>query len=205
MEQNQARAERTLAAWERIEAWLRTHAPRTYIALPGPAEPSAVEEAEAAVGVLPPELRALWTVLGGGSGPADPERLRVLRGYDVLPPSTAVWCRTYILQGILDDMGMGSRPWMPACAFSRFDPALWNFIDVPTGGLGWNVHGGAFTMPEESGETFTEWIEGIADELHGAPVHAGVLRAGTADGRLSWEDIKDTRRIPSGWVPVGPT
>ena len=153
MKHNQARAERTLAAWERIEAWLRTHAPRTYAALPGPAELSAVEEAEAAVGVLPPELRSLWSVLGGGPGPAD---------------------------------------------------HTWNFIDVPTGALGWSSHGSHFTEPGESGETFTEWIEGIADELHGAPVHAGILRAGTVDGCLSWRDIKDTRRIPSGWVPVGP-
>jgi cell wall assembly regulator SMI1 len=62
MEHDPSRAERTLAAWERIEAWSRTYAPRTYAALPGPAEPSAVQEAEAAMGVLPPELRALWAV-----------------------------------------------------------------------------------------------------------------------------------------------
>ena len=53
-------------------------------------------------------------------------------------------------------------------------------------------------------ETFTEWIEGVADELHGAPVHAGILRAGTVGGCLSWRDVRDTLTMPSGWVPVGP-
>jgi hypothetical protein len=155
------------------------------------------------MGVLPPELRALWTVQGGGSGPADPERLRVLRGYDVLPPRESVRCRTNVLEVILDVEGMGSRPWIPACAFDRFDWHTWNFIDVPTGGMGWNSHASHFTEPEESGETFTEWIEGIADQLHGAPVHPGNLRAGTVDGQLSWWHSGD-RRTPSGWVPVEP-
>jgi hypothetical protein len=90
---------------------------------------------------------------------------------------------------------------IPACAFDRFDWHAWNFIDVPTGALGWHHHASRFTEPGESGETFTEWIEGIADELHGAPVHKGILRAGTVDGCLSWED---THSKPSGWVPVGP-
>ncbi|SDP24889.1 hypothetical protein SAMN05216259_1212 [Actinacidiphila guanduensis] len=64
MEAEQVRAERSSAAWERIEAWLRTHTPRTYVALPGPAEPAAV--AEAVPG-------ALWPVREQGSG-GGPER-----------------------------------------------------------------------------------------------------------------------------------
>jgi cell wall assembly regulator SMI1 len=203
MEHNPARAERTLAAWVRIEAWLRRHAPQTHAALPGPAEPSAVEEAEAALGDLPPELRALWSVLGGGSGP-DLQRLGVLRGYDVLPPSMAVWCRVNVLDGILEVEEMGSRPWVPACANERFEPYLWNFIDVPTGDLGSNVHAGAFIQPGESGETFTTWIEGVADELHGGPAKARVVRAGISDGSLLWTDPRDPRRTPSDWAPVGP-
>ncbi|MGW1163283.1 hypothetical protein ACWD5Q_34595 [Streptomyces sp. NPDC002513] len=203
MEYDPSRAERTLAAWERIESWLRTHAPRTYAALPGPAEPSEVEGAEAAMGVLPPELRALWSVCGGGSGSA-PEGLRVLRGYDVFPPREAVRCHGNVLAVILDAEHMGPRPWIPACAMDTGEPHLWNFVDAPTGRLGWNVHGGAFTEPGESGETFTQWIEGVADELHGGPAHAGVLRAGVVDGWLSWRDVRDSRTVPSGWVPVGP-
>lgn len=196
-----SRAERTLAAWARIEEWLRRHAPRTYAALPGPAEPAAVEEAEAAVGPLPPESRALWSVRGGGSG-SGPERLGILRRYDVLPPLDTVRCRANRLVGILEAEDMGPRPWVPACAMETDDPQLFNFVDVPTGLPGWNIHGGAFTEPEESGESFAGWIEGVADELHGGPVNAGVLRAGVADGWLSWKRVRDARSVPSAWQPV---
>jgi hypothetical protein len=197
-------AERTLAAWERIEAWLRTHAPRTYAALPGPAEPAAVEEGEAALGALPPELRALWSVREGGSG-SGPELLGILGGYDVFPPREAVRCHAIRLAVILEAEDMGPRPWVPTCARDTGDPHLFNFVDVPTGLLGWNVHGGAFTEPEESGQSSAGWIEAVADELHGGPVHAaGVLRAGVADGWLSWRDARDVGRIPSGWELVRP-
>jgi hypothetical protein len=201
MEHDPSRAERTLAAWERIEAWSRTYAPRTYAALPGPAEPSAVREAEAAMGVLPPELRALWSVCGGGEPGSGPEGLRVLRGLDVFPPLAAVWCHANVLAVMLEAENMGPRPWVPACAAETAEPRLWNFVDAPSGRLGWNVHAGAFTGPGRSGETFTGWIEGVADELHGAAVHAGVRRAGVADGWLSW---RDPRTAPSGWVLIGP-
>ncbi|RPE26668.1 hypothetical protein EDD90_10962 [Streptomyces sp. Ag109_O5-1] len=108
-------------------------------------EPSAVEEAEAAMGVLPPELRALSSVCGGGELGSGPDGLRVLRGYDVFPPREAVGCHANVLAGILDVEHMRPRPWVPACAMETGEPHLWNFIDAPTGRLGWNVHGGAFT------------------------------------------------------------
>jgi hypothetical protein len=203
MENDASRAERTLVAWERIEQWLRAHAPRSYAMLPGPAEPSAVEEAEAAMGPLPPELRALWGVREGGNG-GGPERLGILRGYDVFPARDAIWCHEYVLAVILDAEDMGSRPWIPACATETDEPHLWNFIDTRTGALGWNVHGGAFTEPDASGETFAGWIESVADELEGGPVNSGVLRAGVADGWLSWNDTRVPREIPSGWEPVRP-
>lgn len=40
---------------------------------------------------------------------------------------------------------------------------------------------GEFTEPEESGDTFAEWIESVADELHGGPGW-GIRLPGVADG-----------------------
>lgn len=37
--------------WLRIEAWLNAHAPRTFASLPGPAEPTAIAEADEAPGM----------------------------------------------------------------------------------------------------------------------------------------------------------
>ncbi|SHN22525.1 SMI1/KNR4 family protein [Actinacidiphila paucisporea] len=202
MEYDPSRVERTVAAWERIEEWLRVYAPRSYAMLPGPAHPGEVEAAEAAVGELPPELTALWAARGGGRG-SGPERLRILRGYDVFPPRDAVRCHRWALSPILEAEEMGTPPWVPTCATDTGEPHLWNFIDTPTGRLGWNVHGGEFTEPEESGETFAEWIESVADELHGGPGW-GVLLPGVADGWLSWRDTRVPDRIPSNWRPLQP-
>ncbi|WP_329134972.1 hypothetical protein OG552_20425 [Streptomyces sp. NBC_01476] len=201
MDYDPSRAERTTAAWGRIEEWLGVHAPQSHATLPGPADPSEVAAAEDALGELPPELLALWSrhVGGRGSGP----RRRILRGYDVFPPMDAVRCRDQALSAILEAEEMGPRPWVPACAMSTAEPRLWNFIDVPTGQLGWNVHAGEFTEPEESGETFAEWIEGVADELHGG-AGRGILVPGVADGWLSWHDIRVRDRIPSSWRPLRP-
>ncbi|CAG6393382.1 SMI1/KNR4 family protein [Streptomyces cocklensis] len=200
MDDDPSRAERTIAAWMRIEEWLRVRAPRSYAMLPGPAEPSEIAAAEAALGKLPQELMALWSLRAGGSG-SGPERLEILRGYDVFPPMDSVRCHFIALSPILEVEEMGPRPWVPACATATDEPALWNFIDVPTGQLGWNVHAGEFTEPEESGDTFAEWIESVADQLHGGQAW-GIRLPGVANGWLSWEDIRDQNRIPSSWEPV---
>lgn len=47
------------ASWDRIDAWLRTHAPADHAMLRPPADPAAVEAAEAEMGLrFPPDLSA---------------------------------------------------------------------------------------------------------------------------------------------------
>ncbi|MHC0430890.1 SMI1/KNR4 family protein [Streptomyces sp. O3] len=46
------------SAWLRIEAWLETHAPETFASLPGPAEPTAIAEAQEALGIPLPDALA---------------------------------------------------------------------------------------------------------------------------------------------------
>ncbi|MFE2603632.1 hypothetical protein ACFXI6_52190 [Streptomyces mirabilis] len=188
MTDEQIRFDRTLAAWDRIETWLLRYAPQSHAALPGPAEPSVVESAGAAMGPLPPELRALWG-LHNGTDRDGPGRLRILKDYDVFPVADAIWCYENVLTVLLDANDMGTRPWIPACASETDEPHLWNFIDTTTGRLGSNVHAGAFTEPDESGDTFVGWMEGIAAELEGGGGAAGSKqRPSVIDGWLTWNE-----------------
>ncbi|MFE1088997.1 SMI1/KNR4 family protein [Streptomyces albidoflavus] len=56
---DEARAEAVRDAWARIDAWMRAHAPDSYEVLAPPADPTAVEAAQAGLGVrFPADLLA---------------------------------------------------------------------------------------------------------------------------------------------------
>ncbi|MFF4018889.1 hypothetical protein [Streptomyces sp. NPDC001843] len=174
MTDEQIRVEQTLDAWERIESWLREHAPSSYAALPPAAEPSAVQEAENTMGPLPPELRALWEIHDGTSQ-------GLLRGYDLFSVAGCTASRS-MMEIVLDDLAGERPPWVQALATDTTDPFPrdFHFIDVRTGRLGWYSRENMFIPPEESEQTLSDRLEDVAEQLE-----AGGTQA-VSDGRLTW-------------------
>ncbi|MFJ6918652.1 SMI1/KNR4 family protein [Streptomyces sp. NPDC101133] len=141
-----------IAAWERIEFWLRLHPP-TFPASSG-ASADAIAAAEAELGFrLPDDLRTLWQRCGGPTGPLTPEGEVLLGVRQALDA-----------YDLLNHPGVWETTWVPFTADEPEDPFSGTFIDAATGLIGsWNRQD--VSHPYDDGSTLTSYLTEVADEL----------------------------------------
>ncbi|MFE4048147.1 SMI1/KNR4 family protein [Streptomyces sp. YIM B13518] len=141
-----------IAAWERIESWLRLHPPAAPVPPGAPDELIAEAEVELGFG-LPADLRTLWRRCGGPVGPLTPEGEVLLGVRQALDA-----------YDLLNHPGVWETTWIPFTADEPDDPFSGTFIDAATGLVGsWNRQDVSHLY--DDGSTLTGYLTEIADEL----------------------------------------
>lgn len=141
-----------IAAWERVESWLRLR-PSAAPVPPG-ASDELIAEAEAELGFrLPADLRTLWQRCGGPVGPLTPEGEALLGVRQALDA-----------YDLLHHPGVWETTWIPFTADEPDDPFSGTFIDAVTGLIGsWNRQDVSHLY--DDGSTLTGYLTEVADEL----------------------------------------
>ncbi|MCX4789137.1 MULTISPECIES: SMI1/KNR4 family protein [unclassified Streptomyces] len=160
---------RVTTAWNRIQAWLRGHAPVSYATLQPGAGPEELAELEAATGsALPPGLQALWLCSNGSGGPmawGDPEEEAMARAFLPEGDTFVSASAARLLYGFHTRLEFYDRTWIP---FAAYDPDGFTglFVNATPGdnygqvGL-WNHKDR--TVPE--GPLLSAFLEDAADKL----------------------------------------
>ncbi|MFI6515561.1 SMI1/KNR4 family protein [Spirillospora sp. NPDC050679] len=201
-----ADAERLVAAWERIEAWLQVHAQASTALLRPPADEADIAEAEAAMGVeFPATLKAWYRLHDGADEDQAPDAVHAA-GF--LPAR-----RTMLpLARLVGQYRTHTQDWERTAGivpFARTPGDLWYgwYVDArknePSfGNLGrWAVDGADEPYPWPShGWPLPEWLSEIAAALEqGRPMRRpdGTEEAGDRPalyaGALTWVDPRDSR------------
>ncbi|MEV7802667.1 SMI1/KNR4 family protein [Microbispora sp. NPDC088329] len=157
--------------WRRIERWLKTHAPRTYASLNGPASPRLVAKAEARLGTpIPDSLRASLLRHNGARGSAAFQ----------LPPYHAIMGARGIVSSWPEACEMGGG--IPFAYSSDFGDYL--VTNSATGGVGsadWET-----PYFEDEWSSYHALLKATADALaEGGPVGGSVPVV--REGVLEWE------------------
>ncbi|WP_309238941.1 SMI1/KNR4 family protein [Streptomyces lunaelactis] len=178
-------ARRVTAAWQRIEAWLRAHAPASYASLKAGASEGEISALEYTLGVrVPAGLKALWSLRAGvhdmrGAGfLLDDQTLMDL-------DAVAAFHRQQMLlqQRNRDDEFPTWRPsWIPFCSFWVDDRSYGLYLDTDTGQL---CHFSRYAERWPKYASLTVYLEEIADALD-APSLASGSKPGLAGGALVW-------------------
>lgn len=128
------------AAWRRIEAWLREHAPASYAPLKAGASVEEIAALEAALALrIPAELKALWSLHAGVRdvrGAGFPLDNRALMDLDAV----AAFYQMQMLfqQRSRSDEDPTWRPsWIPFCSYGVDDRSSGLYLDSTTGKLGY--------------------------------------------------------------------
>ncbi|MEV8535170.1 SMI1/KNR4 family protein [Streptomyces sp. NPDC051211] len=198
MTDDQIRAEQTLVAWARIEAWLREHTPRTFQRLPAPATEDELCSLEQELDLtVPADVRAFYLVRNG-TGPAsdfdwptshdDPEPT----GY-FLPDGEGIgpvenlgtWFEGPVAAARLDD-----EPGQRYLPITTIDPDGFygSFVDCTPGqgyGLLGNYAEAGFPNPGEA--TFAAYLTEVANALCEGRGFGGGSAPHVIDGCLDWQ------------------
>jgi molybdopterin molybdotransferase len=180
-----------LAVWQRIEAWLSTHAKRIHKGLAGPASDSSIAQVEAELGLtLPPEYRASLLIHDGERKDVGSIRgwrlnslAQLLEEYRVM---SQVLRSESFLQYANEVNGPGLKPgywqraWIPIASDRSANHYLMDLDPAPDG-----VRGQIFVFDHEQGAEpveargFLSWLEQYASELEANQVvlTAGELRS----------------------------
>ncbi|MGZ3103517.1 SMI1/KNR4 family protein [Streptomyces sp. H72] len=139
-----------IAAWDRIESWMRLNPP--VFPAPSGASVDEIAAAEAELGFwLPDDLRTLWQRCGGPAGPLAPEGevlLGVRQAVDVYD--------------LLNHPGVWEATWVPFTTDEPEDPFSGTFIDAATGLIGsWNRQD--FSHLYDDASTLTGYLTEVAD------------------------------------------
>jgi cell wall assembly regulator SMI1 len=189
-------------SWERIEAWLGEHAPRTLATLNGPAGPAAIAEAERAVGVeFPADLKAsLARHDGAGEDGTTLGRLELAGGYGLMSLDQIVgnWrSLTEILESLGEELEPGDwwHPrWIPVADFCSGDHLI---IDARPG----RKHGqvGVFYSHDVphlgQWKSFAALLGHTADLLEGQVTDDEAVPR-TESGRLVWRWVDERAENP---------
>ncbi|WAZ24875.1 SMI1/KNR4 family protein [Streptomyces cinnabarinus] len=197
MTEDPIRAEQTLAAWTRIETWLRKHAPRTFERLPEPTTEDRLRSLEQELDLtIPADVRAFY-LLRNGTGPAsdfdwptsreDPEPTGYFLpdGEGVGPlEDLSMWFEGPVAAERLDD-APGQR-YLPITTIDP-DGFYGTFVDC-TPGPGYGLLGGyaEADIPSPGKTTFAAFLTEVADALHEGRGFGGVDAPRVIEGRLDW-------------------
>jgi cell wall assembly regulator SMI1 len=140
-----------IAAWDRVESWLRRHPPASPVT-PG-ASDELIAEAEAELGFrLPADLRTLWQRCGGPVGPLTPDGEVLLGVRQALDA-----------YDLLNHPGVWEATWIPFTADEPEDPFSGTFIDAATGVIGsWNRQD--ISCLYDDGSILARYLAEVADE-----------------------------------------
>ncbi|WP_188274862.1 SMI1/KNR4 family protein [Streptomyces sp. CBMA152] len=174
-------------AWQRIETWLRAHAPASCASLESGASQEEISSAEGALGVrIPADLKALWVLRDG---------VRIVRGEAFLMDNARLigiaqvvelhgyWGKNYDFRDDPDEPSdLWDHHWIPVCTLEEHNWANGLFLDAGTGELwSWDEHANR----QVEYESLTSYLEGMADALE-APGLFGGARPGLEYGALVW-------------------
>ncbi|WP_328923150.1 SMI1/KNR4 family protein [Streptomyces griseoaurantiacus] len=181
-------AERQVAdAWQRIETWLRRHAPATVeILRPGASEEEIADFQQILDVRIPAELKALWRHCAGVSAETDNDVSFMLGNRALMRFEGIDWVyRQYMesQQRIGNDEFPIWRPaWIPFCSYGASDYASGLLMDAETGKIWyWDRYGER--TPEF--ESLTVYLEEMADLLE-TPALSDGTKPGLLHGGLVW-------------------
>ncbi|MCF2534062.1 SMI1/KNR4 family protein [Yinghuangia soli] len=173
-------------SWARIDAWLATHAPRSYAELNPPASQSAIAEAENRTGLrFPDDLRASLAIHNGDSSAVGLLPCGILYSTDAI----ACYAESRV-RGIDGDSEL-ELWWQPTWIPFSGLPTDHHFIETAPGfwygHIGWAHHTelGVFTGWPSLGT----WLHAVADTLesHGPDYFPLMeLPVLTDDGCIEW-------------------
>ncbi|MFD7459328.1 MULTISPECIES: SMI1/KNR4 family protein [unclassified Streptomyces] len=198
MNDDQVQAEFALAAWTRIETWLRQHAPRTFERLPAPAAQDDIRALEQELDLtVPADVRAFYLVRNG-TGPAsdfdwpvsgdDPQPTGYfLPGGEGIGPldMLSVW-----FNGPAGAEGLDDQPHQRHLPVSAGDPdGFYGLYTDCTPGGGYGLIGsyGEAEIPSPGEETFAAYLTQLADALWAGRGLEDTAAPHVADGRLVWD------------------
>ncbi|MER7396164.1 SMI1/KNR4 family protein [Streptomyces sp. NPDC000151] len=178
-------------AWQRIETWLRRHAPTTHAALKPGASENEIAALEEALGVRAPvSLRTLWRLCAGsldvrGAG-LFPDHGWALMDLDAVPRSYQGHMNSQRRReeqfGEEEGMPLWRPSWIPFCSWSVTDLSYGRFVDGETGETGGWDDTGERTVEDKS---LTMLLEETADRLEYPKMFPG-YKPGLIDGMLVW-------------------
>lgn len=174
-------ARQVTAAWQRVETWLREHAPVSFASLQEGASSEEIDSAERELGVkIPSDLKALWHLHRGvqsSSGAAFlPDNAKLMTIGEVIELHQ-YWGQVY-------DFGDGlwDHRWIPVCTLGEHSWSNGLYLDAGTGEVwSWDE----FANRRVEFESLTTFLEEMADALE-APSPAGPAKPGVVDGALVW-------------------
>ncbi|MFE9340627.1 SMI1/KNR4 family protein [Streptomyces sp. NPDC007063] len=201
--------ERLPAAWGRVEAWLRAHAPASAALLRPAASAADIATAEAAMGVEFPATLAAWYRIHDGVGeghgagflPSDTVMLPLEEMADEYRTHVQDWERE---EGLLPLTGTTGDVWSGWYVDAREGEPSYGCLGQ------WSVDGGDEPYPADGGWPLADWLGEIAaaleegrclhrpdgaDDTHDWPVLTG--REG-----LTWVDPRDPRLFPEGMIKL---
>ncbi|GAA5075466.1 SMI1/KNR4 family protein [Streptomyces similanensis] len=202
-----------LAAWDRVEDWLKANAPCSYASLRPPAGPERVAAAQARMGVTwPREVAALWLrhdgaegfeVDGDEEGEVDPAKF--LAGYTFLPLDEAV--RVHAARSDPDTGAVGCTGWVPLSGADDDYAGEMVVVDGPDAGrMGrWSatdrarLHGAYTTL----GGYLTAVAEALETGTGPLADRDGVV-PGVSLGCLVWQNPRAVSAVDAPWEPVHP-
>ncbi|GAA0592855.1 hypothetical protein GCM10010394_22670 [Streptomyces crystallinus] len=174
-------------AWQRIEAWLRAHAPASYASLKPGVSQAEIDGAERALGVrIPVDLKALWSLHDGVHivwGEAFLMGNARLMGTAQAVELHGHWGKHYDFRDDPDEPGdLWDHSWIPVCTLGEHSWAAGLYLDARTGELwSWDEHANR----RAEYESLTTYLEEMADALTAPGLFTGA-RPGLQRGALVW-------------------
>lgn len=175
-------------AWDRIDAWLREHAPRTFATLGPPAEPAEIAAAERELGIVfPAELVASLRRHNGAVGGAEVFRFS---SHDRLLPVSEIVQETRFMRHLADGLDEEEAAYYWTDAYVKFG----SFESTADGltidcGRELGAYGAIGRFFDETGTDFDTadslgaYLAEEADLMEGGRATGAV----TFNGRLIWE------------------
>lgn len=212
-----------VAAWQRIETWLRAHAPVSAETILPPVDEGVLAAAEAQLYAahghgFPEELKALWRRCGGVEWvDVEEDEDGDLAAYEfldyvLLGPGDAVQARgswESLAGGAAGEASCPVADWVPWLGADNDAPDSGRYIS-PSGGGGWAYYEGAELGEPTEFSSVAHYLEAVADAFeHGT----GALMSrpepnrhvpGVVHGALIWAHIDHPYGIPDGWQPLHP-
>lgn len=187
-------------AWQRIETWLRVHAPASYASLKPGASQEEINSAERALGVrIPADLKALWALHDGARtvhGEAFLMDNARLMGIAQVVELHGYWGKNYDFRDDPDKPSdLWDHRWIPVCSLGEHSWATGLYLDAGTGELwSWDEHANR----QVEYESLTSYLEEMVDALEAPGLFTGA-RPSRERGALVWR-VPDYPDPDHPWV-----